>query len=237
MAARLPKAFHDGASQVPTELAGKPALTSAPERVLVLWGEPEHGTRRVIGELWRDPQGFAFGYGHELDLAIQKGFRLLPEFPLFRGLEAPYRSPYLFGTFAQRIPSPKRADYQRILESWGVQAGDSQLEILARSGGVQLTDRIELAEHRSEDDPLERPLIVRVAGMKHYTGDAQIAERDPLVLKREPHNAHDTHATAIFTEGGFQVGYVPRQYAKPVARLLDEHAPLSKHPADGTWRC
>ncbi len=206
----------------------------------MLWGEPEGGRRLAIGELWRDAQGFAFGYGHEIDLATQKGFRLLPEFPVRRELTLPYRSAYLFATFAQRIPSPRRPDFERILESWGVRAGDSQLEILARSGGVQMTDRIELAEYRAANDPLERPLIIRVAGMRHYSGGSRVKEGDVVLLTREPHNAHDSSATAILTEAGEQVGYVPRQYAKLVAALLDARTLLSARalrrlaePADG----
>jgi hypothetical protein len=167
-----------------------------------LWGEPEGGRRLVIGELWQDAQGFAFGYGHEVDLATEKRFRLLPEFPVRRELDSPYRSTHLFATFAQRIPSPRRPDFERILESWGVRAGDSQLEILARSGGVQMTDRIELAEYRRDDDLLEQPLVLRVAGMRHYQGASHIKEGDAVLLEREPHNSYESCATAILTESG-----------------------------------
>jgi hypothetical protein len=206
----------------------------------VLWGEPEGGRRLPIGELWRDAEGFAFGYGHEIDLATGKGFRLLAEFPVRRELASPYRSPYLFATFAQRIPSPRRPDFEQILESWGVGTGDSQLEILARSGGVQMTDRIELAEYRAANDPLDRPLVIRVAGMRHYPGGSLVEEGDTVVLTREPHNIHDGCATAIRTTTGEQIGYVPRQYAKAVAALLDARIVLSAtalrrlvEPADG----
>jgi hypothetical protein len=208
--------------------------------LFVLWGEPDGGRRLAIGELWRDAQGFAFGYGHEVDLAIEKGFRLLPEFPVRRELDAPYRSPYLFATFAQRIPSPRRPDFERILESWGVHAQDSQLQILARSGGVQMTDRIELAEYRAVDDALERPLIARVAGMKFYEGGEHLEDDAVVLLAREPQNLHDADATAIFTKDGQQVGYVPRQYTQALARLLDAGVPLIARtlrrltsPADG----
>ena len=205
-----------------------------------MWGEPEGGRRLAIGELWCDAQGFAFGYGHEVDLASEKGFRLLPEFPVRRELDAPYRSAYLFATFAQRIPSQRRPDFEQILESWGVRAGDSELEILARSGGVQMTDRIELAEYRSDDDALEQPLVVRVAGMKHYTGASRVKEGDSVLLEREPHNAYESCATAILTEGGEKIGYVPQQYAKLIAALLDAGVALEAQalrrltePADG----
>ena len=205
-----------------------------------MWGEPEGGRRLTIGELWQDDQGFAFGYGHEIDRATEKGFRLLPEFPVRRELDSPYRSAYLFATFAQRIPSPRRPDFEQILESWGVHAGDSPLEILARSGGVQMTDRIELAEYRPDDDQVEQPLVLRVAGMRHYQGAGHLEEGEAVLLQREPHNSHESCATAILTKGGEKVGYVPQQYSKLIARLLDAGVPLEAktlrrltEPADG----
>ena len=121
------------------------------DRLCVLWTDRE-GQRWDIGELWRSPEGdYAFGY--RLDLlrqAKEAGFRLLPEFPDPRGLDAPYRSARLFSTFSQRVPSPKRADYKQMLEAWGVESKDP-LEILSRSGGVLHTDRLELAAYRPPD--------------------------------------------------------------------------------------
>ena len=209
----------------------------------MIWGEPEDGTRRVIGELWRDTAGFAFGYGHDLAKARAKGFRLLAEFPDERGLTAPYRSTYLFATFAQRVPSPKRSDFHRVMQSWGVADSDNPLEVLARSGGIQMTDRVELAEHRLDADDLSEPLLVRIAGMTKHSGAVHIQVGDAVTLTREPHNAHDENATMIVAPGGEKAGYVPRQYSAMVAGLLDAGAQLEATavrqlgvPADvGRW--
>jgi hypothetical protein len=132
----------------------------------------------------------------------------------------PYRSAYLFPTFAQRIPSPKRPDYQAILESWGVEHSDDPLEILALSGGIQATDRLELAEYRASDDDLSDPLLFRIAGMKYQTGQANLHVGDRLELLHEMGNAHDPDATLVLTRSGVKVGYVPRQYSRLVARIL-----------------
>lgn len=186
-----------------------------------MWGEPDHGTRRLIGQLWRDSSGFAFAYGHEVEKAIAQGFRLLAEFPELRTFDSPYVSGYLFATFSQRIPSPRRADFEHIMTSWGLTAIDHPLDVLARSGGVQMTDRIELAEYRPDDDELEAPLLFRLAGMKHHPGSADIRAGAELSLLREPENAFDNQAVAVLAPGREKAGYVPRQYSSLVARLLD----------------
>jgi hypothetical protein len=175
-----------------------------------MWGEPKEGRPRRVGKLWKDSEGYAFAYVPEVRLAQAEGFRLLPEFPEPRDDQAPYRSRYLFATFAQRVPSPKRTDFDAIMASWRVANVDDPLEILAASGGVQMTDRIELAEHRTDDDELSVPLFIRVArtGME-------------LQLVRERDNVEDEFATMLRAPDGQQIGYVPAQYSRIVARVLD----------------
>jgi hypothetical protein len=182
------------------------------------------GTRFVVGELWRERDGYAFTYRSALPTA--EGFGLLPEFPEHRTSPNAYRASYLFATFAQRVPSPTRADLRDLLASWGVEHGDDPLEILARSGGVQTTDRLELAEYRPEDDPLDRPLEMRVAGATRLEEVGTLSAGDALELRRELKNEHDPNATLFLFEGDQRVGYVPRQYAVLVAGLLDTGTPL-----------
>jgi hypothetical protein len=76
--------------------------------------------------------------------------------------------------------------------------------------------------------------------MRHYPGAESLKDNDMLLLERQPDNAHDRDATAILTEDKVRVGYVPRQYARAVARLLDSGVALSAEalrrltdPADG----
>lgn len=194
----------------------------------MLWGEPQEGRRLQIGELWKDAAGYAFAYVREAQAAEVEGFRVLPEFPELRDARAPYRSPYLFPTFAQRLPSPKRADFDDLMATWGVVNIDNPLEVLAASGGVQMTDRIELAEHRPDDDELASPLFIRVAGTRYYAEAAdRVSENVPLQLVREPANEHDALATMLLAPDGRQLGYVPKQYSAIVARHLDAGVSLS----------
>jgi hypothetical protein len=104
-----------------------------------------------------------------------------------------------------------------------------------------MTDRIELAEYRPDNDVLEHPLVVRVAGMRHYQGAGHLKEGESVLLEREPHNSYESCATAMLTAGGEKIGYyVPRQYAKLMAALLDAGVLLEAmalrrltEPADG----
>jgi hypothetical protein len=195
------------------------------ERLFVLWNDPVEGARYVVGELWRDFGLFFFAYSDDVSLgrARRAGFHLLPEFPEQQRTKArPYSSPYLFSTFAQRIPSPKRPDRNEMMASWGVEHPDDQLEVLARSGGVQMTDNVELAEYRSSDDDLQRPLYFRVAGEKYYEGGKLLRENAKVELRREPKNEHDSSATLLLLlDATTPIGYVPRQYSAMIARLLD----------------
>ena len=192
----------------------------------------------MVGDLFRDIEGFAFAYRSELP----GGFALLPEFPVHRLAPDAYRRPRLFPTFAQRVPSRSRADLRELALTWGVDDVSDPFEVLAKSGGTQATDRIELAEYRPDDDELERPLEMRVAGATYYPCPEELQAGDPLELRRQPDNEHDPLATLVLFKGDVRVGYVPRQYVRLVARLLDAgvmlHAEALRRlvlPSDTRW--
>jgi hypothetical protein len=42
-----------------------------------------------------------------------------------------------------------------------------------------------------------------------------------LALLREPSNAHDSNAIAVYNREMLRIGYVPRYYAKQLAPLMD----------------
>lgn len=185
-------------------------MTTA-ESLFVVWrAPPGDGTRHVVGVL-SGPEPFRFRYRGALQEAVKGGFPGFPEFPL---TDACYESPRLFATFRQRIPSARRPDYERLLSSWGLDASDSPLTVLAKSGGFLLTDRIELAEYRSADDPLVAPLCFRVAGQRYYDDrDAELPLGLDVDMRHEPDNAWDPDAVEILGDGR-KLGYVPRQYSR-----------------------
>ncbi len=195
------------------------------DRLFVLWGDTLDGTRHIVGELWREgTSSYAFAYQEDLSPAQARGFAFMTEFPEHRTKSSPYRASRLFSTFAQRVPSRKRPDFGALLASWGVEDANDPMEILARSGGVQMTDRIELAEFRPETDDLSVPLLFRVAGMNPQdgTGAERLRPGDPVDIVRAPESPRDRCATLVLAHGEHQIGRVPRPYSPIFARLLDE---------------
>ncbi len=199
------------------------------DRLFVLWrgphDEPARGRRHVIGRVWRD-DAFHFGYvrfGSHWEEAEKLGFRLLQEFPEPRDVEHPYSAPGLFATFARRIPSPRRPDLASMLRPWGLTGSDDPFEILSKTGGMLLTDRLELAEWRSLDDPLTVPLFFRIARNRYVSAEeldeSAVVESGPVHFEWEPSNVADPHAVRVYSAGQW-LGFVPRQYSELFARNL-----------------
>lgn len=199
------------------------------ERLFVLWTKPETQRRAVIGELWRDASGiYNFAYIDDwlTMLSLRRGgFRMMAEFPDWRTRANPYQATQLFSTFAQRIPSPKRPDYQGMMASWGVKLPDDPLDVLSHSGGILTTDRIELAEWRSDNDELREPLLFRLAGEMFNEAAKTLVVGDRLTVQPDAGNKFDECATLILSNGQ-RVGYLPRQYSRFVSRLLSEQVSL-----------
>lgn len=189
------------------------------DRLLVIWGEPDAGNRHVIGHLVRSAGEFRFWYEHDLSNARARGFQQLPEFPVLRRSDVPYVARYLFALFAERIPALTRPDAAQMMKSWGVECPDDQFEVLARSGGIRATDRLELAEYRDPDDDLSSPLEFRVAGRRYIDDVAPLHVGDAVSLRREPDNCADPNAVIVDRDGR-RAGYVPRQYARLLGGFL-----------------
>jgi hypothetical protein len=190
------------------------------DRLLVIWGEPAAGNRHVIGHLARFAGEFRFWYEDDLAKAQARGFQMLPEFPEHRRVDGPYAGRYLFALFAERIPALTRRDAAAMMTAWGVDHPDDQFEVLARSGGIRATDRLELAEYRALNDDLSQPLEFRIAGRRHIADAASLAVGDAVSLLREPDNTADP-AAVIVDRMGRKAGYVPRQYTPLLGGLID----------------
>lgn len=198
----------------------EPDAVPAIDRLVVVWRDPAQDARHLIGHLARTLGEIRFWYEQDLSAAFSKGFKLLPEFPEHRVEASPYTERYLFALFAERIPSQARPDARAMLAGWGVEHVDDQFEVLARSGGIRATDRIELVEYRRDDDELMAPLEFRVASRRHLDDPAPLSIGDEVRLTREPTNDYDPRAT-IVDRSGRHAGYVPRPYVPMFARLLD----------------
>jgi hypothetical protein len=73
--------------------------------------------------------------------------------------------------------------------------------------------------------------VVGVAGAARHHAEALASDAAapgrPLVLRRDPANAHDANAIAVDTVDGAQLGWVPRELAAELAPELDARTPWS----------
>lgn len=135
-------------------------------KIDVYWQAPkEHQKQRFkIAELARINNQYQFKYIDDLSQVQNKGFNPLFE---FSDLNTTYKSPYLFSTFATRLPDEKRIDIDDILRKYGMWQYDA-FELLAKSGGRTPGDTLEFvpsfcAEYASD----VRDFDFYIAGVNH----------------------------------------------------------------------
>uniref|UniRef100_A0A803LT29 Uncharacterized protein n=1 Tax=Chenopodium quinoa TaxID=63459 RepID=A0A803LT29_CHEQI len=83
---------------------------------------------------------------------------------------------------------------------------------------TQFTDPL-LSLSSSSETYMVGFVIVKIAGVQHYTG--RISGREMVGLVREPLNVHDENAIKVLNIRGAQVGYIERVAAKVLAPLMD----------------
>lgn len=69
----------------------------------------------------------------------------------------------------------------------------------------------------------------KVAGTSHHEAALKAGDFSPgapVRLEREPQNAHDPNAIAVYAAAGRKVGFVPASHAKRLAPVLDGGAEL-----------
>lgn len=84
------------------------------------------------------------------------------------------------------------------------------------------------------DTPLQ-PRTCRVAGInkqglsgKHRQKVIKTLKPGvPIYLVRQPDNPYDADAVALFTAGGEDIGYLPREFAAEIAGRLDKGSPVT----------
>lgn len=73
-------------------------------------------------------------------------------------------------------------------------------------------------------------LETHVAGYRFHEGPAVEESLTPamqLVLRREPWNAFDAGAIAVWTSAGAKLGFLPRSENRTLARLMDAGVPVT----------
>lgn len=197
-----------------------------PRRLLLVWQRPEEDgaarVRRAVAELLRDSAGrVQLRYltdTDDLDAAKQEGFI---SFPAFRKLNTTYDLGVV-ETFMRRLPPRSRGDYAQYLDQFRLRRETpiSDFALLGYTGAKLPSDGFSIL------DPLEDvgdacDVLMEVAGFRHVSAHPaeSIALGAPAALVPQDNNLHDAAAVAVEI-GGERVGYVPRQQASAIRRLL-----------------
>lgn len=177
------------------------------DRLIVAWRQPNRLTVPV-GVLSRTEDGlFQFSYLKRANSV--DGFR---PFAGLGDLEHTYRSETLFPVIANRLMPRARPDYPEWIDQLGLANDADIFEILGRSGGLRVTDNVELLPYPQVD---AGELVTRffVRGIRHLDG-AELAARslglgDRLRLRDEPENPVNPDAMLLDAHSGEPVGYLP----------------------------
>jgi len=190
------------------------------QRLYVSWRDPL-GSIHPVGLLVRkrDGQGERFVFAY-LKLAEQlEQFRPLPGLP---DLHRRYESDVLFPVFSNRVMPRSRPDFDALARRVDLSGDADPFEVMARSGGLRATDRIEVfsAPVRTPDDRSSCLFFAR--GIRHIQGAAELvdslARGDELVLRDDPQNPFNSRALLLRRDGR-SVGYVPDYLVEHVHEL------------------
>jgi len=209
-----------------------------PQRLVVAWQHPIQRSIEPVGFLTFDGHSYRFGYIRNVLSVVD--FRPLLGFP---DLHGSYESTELFPLFAQRAMDPRRPDYQRYVESLGLEGEPGPLEQITRSEGRRQGDTIQLLpepvavgdeisylflvhgiRHAHEDPRILHGQPIHVTAQQVEDALASLRGGDELLLAAEPSNPANPLALMVVGSEA-PIGWVPNLLAEDIQRLI-HHTPV-----------
>lgn len=176
-----------------------------------------------VARLTHDGRLYHFSY--------TRGAKNLPNFSPFGRmdkLDAEYVSEQIFPLFANRLLPKSRPEYSDYLNWLGLlDVEHDVLEELARTGGLRVTDSLELilCPEPTSSNLYEAYFFSR--GLRHLPEESQnrsttLTEGEKLFLMKDIQNDHDGLALLLRTDDPVTVvGYVPRYHCEEFSQLID----------------
>lgn len=192
--------------------------------VYLVWKEPKTRRNHIVGQLSKNGQ-FEFSYGHEIEKAIENGFKPLIS---FEDINKMYKSDTLFPTFTSRLPDKKRNGLEKILSKYGLVEYDSY-KLLKRSGARLPIDNLEFIDPILDEYNENIKRIFYIAGSRHRIGcdghncnclDLEVGDQLKLVLN--PENLFDPYAIEITDKKENKLGFVPRYFSEGITMSLNQ---------------
>ena len=183
------------------------------KHLFVTWREPEgliHPVGRLTKRVSEGAQLFQFVYVKNAEQLTEKGLPLLPGLP---DLYKFYESKILFPVFRKRQMPRKRPDYEEYLEKLDLPIGTDPFEVMARSEGRKLIDRIEVFAPPTRNEHGALTTLFFARGIRHREGALEIVKNlkvgDQLTLADEPDNKVNSLAIHLDSKQGGPIGWLP----------------------------
>lgn len=192
---------------------------TAQDHVFVAWQCP--ATREIlsVGRLLERAGSFEFTYIRATERAQTRGFKPFVAFP---ELSEVYRSHELPALFRNRVMPATRPDYPEFVKQMALPDSSGPLQLLARSGGRRMTDRLEVFAPPHVVDGKGREVFALVRGVRHVPHAeetiAQLREGHRLLVLRNDQNPYGPHARMLRTLDAGLVGFLPDYLASELSR-------------------
>lgn len=195
------------------------------KELILTWQNTSTRQWYPIARLSKQMEGYIFRYTNGAKLAQQVGFIGLAGLNEF---EIEHRSETLFPLFRNRILNKSRPERSEFLDWLGLSLETySEMEELARSGGVKVTDQFQLYPVPEKKNGRYQVFFFTQGHRylnKHYQDRvATLANEERLYLCKDFQNPQDNNAMLLRTQDPVDfVGYVPRFLAKDFNQLSAE---------------
>lgn len=201
--------------------------------LLLIWQDKKSRLFFHIGTLSYDGYLYQFEYTHEItenrsvNDAMNYGYQLLPTFP---DLKEKYKSERLFPSFARRIPSANRNDYEDILQELNLPSNADEMDLLRATRGMMGQNPYTFTEplQLTKNNLLTSNFYIH--GMRYGQVSSKMINElkigEQLILERDYKNPIDRNAVKILTKDRVHLGYVPGIFAKAVSVLLDRNVKM-----------
>lgn len=191
--------------------------------VFVIWKDPDTTMWHPVAKLKRESAGkYYFNY------TAGARHRNFSAFPRMSNLSETYVSNELFSFFKNRLVSPNRPEFARLLD-WSnmSQSSYDELDILGIYGGERKTDSYRIVSAPTKDNQGFYRILFFVSGIRYLeeliksTLD-NVIEGQSLRFKFEDDNEFDSNAVLVTSSTSEPVilGYCPRYYNCDVRKLL-----------------
>jgi hypothetical protein len=191
--------------------------------LFVAWQEPNSRRWVPVGRLTYENGTYRFVYTRGA-----KQSKNFTPFGRMVDLDAAYVSDVLFPLFANRVLPKSRPEYRDYLHWLGLSEKEySELEELARTGGLRATDTLEMIPCPEPSKGNAYEVFFFSHGLRHLIPENQarastLKHGEELFLMRDIQNLSDPMALLLRTGDPMSlVGYCPRYYSAEFTRLLE----------------